>query len=327
MEKERMFKILIGLKITIIVIALILVILNINVISVIHARESESLPVIKYETYTSMELSLFYFIIILAAINIILIIFKRFEQIRPYFFALTPIILIILLIFLNLNPHSIIINPTGWPPTQLDVLEIGAIFAIILQIFLAIDSIVMLYREGFLKKYFYFIVILIAAFLLSDLIHEGGHAFFILISGGNITQFYPFPVIMGGEFNAGFVSYSNVPSSFVPLVLLGGEIFQWLTLGIVTGILYLRKPKKPLKFLLAILLILSILDFPLYAINNSMGFPHWFLIGSTNGDIIMFSALTEFPLLILLIVAVIQLILGVLLLYYLIYKQRNHFFD
>jgi len=327
MERKRSFKVLMGLKIIIILLTVIILITDINFFSVIHARESEALPVIKYETYSSLKVSIFYFILIMTAINIIIINFEQFKQVMPYFLACTPIISIILLIFLIYNPHSIIITPTGWPPTHLDVIHTGAIFGIILLISVATDSILSLYTEGFLKKYLFYVGILFIALLTSDFIHESGHAFFVLISGGKITQFFPFPVMLGGEFNAGFVNYSKVPSSFEPLVLLGGEIFQWFILGITSVILYLRNPKKPLKLLLAILLILSILDFPLYVLNNSIGLPHWFLIGSTYGDLIMFSALTGFPFIILIIIAIIQLILGGILLYSLIYKQRDQFFN
>ncbi|MHA2390437.1 MAG: hypothetical protein ACXAEX_00570 [Promethearchaeota archaeon] len=318
MEKDTLTKFLISLKICITLSALILVILNIDVISVIHARESESLPVLKYETYTSIELSIFYVIILLAVVNIALMLFEKFKRIKPYFVALTPIISILMSIILILNPHSIIINPTGWPPTQIDVLKIGTVFGLVLFVFLAIDSVLVLHREGFTKKYFSILAILIVAFLISDFIHESGHAFFILISGGNISKFYPFPVLMGGEFNAGYVGYANVPPNFEPIVLLGGEIFQWIVLGIVAGILYLRKPKKLLKILLMFLLIIAIMDFPLYTINNTVGLPHWFLIGSTHGDVIMFSTITGFPILILIILAFTQLIIGGILFYYLI---------
>ena len=55
------------------------------------------------------------------------------------------------------------------------------------------------------------------------------------------------------------------------------------------------------------------LDFPLYTINNSMGIPHWFLIGGIEGDIIAFCANTSFPLFIMIIFACIQLACGIIL--------------
>ena len=74
---------------------------------------------------------------------------------------------------------------------------------------------------------------------------------------------------------------------------------------------------------LTFLLIIAIFDFPLYTITNSVGLPHWFLIGSSHGDILMFSTLSGFPLFILMIIAVLQLIMGVVLIYYLIFKWKN----
>ena len=121
MERERSIRILMGFKIIIILLTIIILVTNINFFSVIHARASEWLPVTKYETYSSLEVSIFYFILIINASNIIIIKFEQFKQVKPYFLACTPIISIILLIFLLYTPHSIIITPTGWPPTDIDV--------------------------------------------------------------------------------------------------------------------------------------------------------------------------------------------------------------
>ncbi|MFX1378681.1 MAG: hypothetical protein ACFFA4_06270 [Promethearchaeota archaeon] len=148
--------------------------------------------------------------------------------------------------------------------------------------------------------------IVIGSLLLSELIHESGHAFFALISGGTITAFFPFPVIIGGEFTAGFVGYTNVPFYLEPLVLMGGEIFQWMTILSILVYLY-YKPKLRKNLFLLVLLLIALLDFPLYTLNNSIGLPHWFLIGSSNGDIIRFSVLIGFPLWIFIVLSCIQL--------------------
>jgi hypothetical protein len=63
------------------------------------------------------------------------------------------------------------------------------------------------------------------------------------------------------------------------------------------------------------LLFIGLLDFPLYAINNSFGLPHWFLVGSSQGDIILFSALTGFPMWAFIIIACGQLGIMVLIIY------------
>ena len=70
------------------------------------------------------------------------------------------------------------------------------------------------------------------------------------------------------------------------------------------------------------LLFIGLLDFPLYVINNSIGLPHWFLIGGINGDLIMFSTLTGFPLWILIILACSQLLITGLIFYKFFLKNR-----
>jgi hypothetical protein len=321
MRKELLKWVSFFLSLFILLVTFTLLLLNIKTISVIHAQASEWLPVVKYETYSSIEISIFYIIIILVVTNVVFLQFNELKRVRPYIISLTPIFSIIYIILPILNPHSIIMNPTGWPPTQLDVLEIGAIFSILLFVLLIINSIIILYVEGFMKKYLYTLVLLIGALLLSDFFHESGHAFFTLISGGKINEFYPFPVLLGGEFNAGYVGFTNVPSNLVPLVMVGGEIFQWLVICILTFILFL-KPQNRISLFITFLLIVSFLDFPLYTLNNSIGLPHWFLIGSTDGDIVKFSSLTGTPMWILISLACIQLVIGALIIYFIIIKKK-----
>jgi hypothetical protein len=157
-----------------------------------------------------------------------------------------------------------------------------------------------------LLKYMKLSVVIVGALLLSEFIHETGHAFFVLVSGGTITAFFPFPIVIGGSFTAGFVGYTNVPVILEPLVLMGGEIFQWV--AILTIITFFHfKPKYQNSLFMLLLLLIALLDFPLYTINNSIGLPHWFVIGSSDGDITRFSRLTGFPLWILIIFSCVQL--------------------
>ena len=156
--------------------------------------------------------------------------------------------------------------------------------------------------------------VIVGTLVLSEFIHETGHAFFVLISGGTITAFVPFPFIIGGQFTAGFVGYTNVSSNLEPLVLMGGEIFQWIAILFILARFYFN-PKYRKNLFLLVLLLVALLDFPLYTINNSIGLPHWFLIGSTNGDVMRFSLLTGFPLWILIILSCVQLSITFLIFY------------
>ncbi|MFX0022225.1 MAG: hypothetical protein ACFE9S_07850 [Candidatus Hermodarchaeota archaeon] len=168
-------------------------------------------------------------------------------------------------------------------------------------------------------KYLKTLSVIVGALLLSEFIHESGHAFFTIISGGKVTAFFPFPVIIGGVFTAGFVGYTNVPPTLEPLVLMGGEIFQWITIVFILTYLYFKSKYRQNLFLLVLLLI-ALLDFPLYTINNSIGLPHWFIIGSNNGDVIRFSILTGFPLWILIIFSCVQLSIT----YLIFFKFKNN---
>jgi hypothetical protein len=157
-----------------------------------------------------------------------------------------------------------------------------------------------------LLKYMKLSVVIVGVLLLSEFIHETGHAFFVIVSGGNITAFFPFPIVIGGSFTAGFVGYTNVPFFLEPLVLMGGEIFQWVTILIILTLFYFH-PKYQKSLFLLLLLLIALLDFPLYTINNSIGLPHWFVIGSNDGDVMRFSRLTGFPLWILIMFSCVQL--------------------
>jgi hypothetical protein len=321
MEKKKLQKGIILSNIIILVIAIVLFILNLDFVSVIHAQASEWIPVIVYATYSSTEISLLYILIILTIVNLLLIIFRLLEQFRPYVLSLIPIIALISIILLFLNPHTIILTPEGWPPTILDNIQLGGFISIILFSIFILSSFLQLFIEEKLKKSLKVIGLIIGAILLSDFIHESGHAVMALLAGGEISEFYPFPVLLGREFAAGYVGFSNVPTNLIPLVLLGGEIFQWISICIILVFIYF-KPKYRKSVFIITLLTIALLDFPFYVINNTLGLPHWFLIGGINGDILIFSELTGFPLWAFIIIACVQLLITVLILYFFIFKSR-----
>lgn len=134
-------------NITIIMLGITLLLFNFNAISVIHARASPSMPVVKYETYSSLEILSLYIIFVLTSINIITIKVKKLSRTRDYFSVFTPIVSIVFILVTLINPHIIIINPTGLPPTQLDILEIGGIISIVLYANLTINTITFLWIE------------------------------------------------------------------------------------------------------------------------------------------------------------------------------------
>ncbi|MFW9819875.1 MAG: hypothetical protein ACFFE5_09715 [Candidatus Thorarchaeota archaeon] len=327
MHKKNVITSIFHIYVGILVGGIILLLLNINMISVIHAKESELLPVVKYETYSSFEIIFLYLFIVLTGINIISMKFNKLRGKIPYINILTPLISIILIVTLFLNPHYLIIIPTGLLPTRLDVLEIGGILSSILFSILVANSVINLLIEKEITRILKILCIIIGGLLLSEFLHECGHAFFVLVSGGLITAFFPFPIIIDGEFTAGFVGYTNVPPDLEPLVLMGGEIFQWIAvLIILTYIIF--KPKYRKNLFLMVLLLVALLDFPLYTINNSIGLPHWFFIGSINGDVMRFSILTGFPSCILIILSCLQLSITCLIFFKLKYTSiRNNQVD
>lgn len=321
MEKEKLKNLVLYFNIIILLFGTVFLLLNINIISVIHAKVGE-LPVQVYETYSTLETSFLYILILLAILNILSLKINYLKPLKPYIISLTPIIAVITILLLFLNPHTMILSPNGWPPTLLDRIELGGLITIILYSSLIVISIFQIYLEGIIKKYFLTAVMILGGLLLSDFIHESGHAIIALLSGGEIEVFYPFPVLLGGEFVAGYVGLSNVPSNLISLVLLGGEIFQWITASIILIILYF-KPKYRKNVFIITLLFIGLLDFPLYTINNSIGLPHWFLVGGSNGDIIIFSELTGVPLWFFIVLACGQLLITCLIVYKLIFKNRK----
>jgi len=255
-------------------------------------------------------------VMVLVIFSIIFSISERYVKIRKILLKFNPIFATLLILTIFLNPHLIIIEPAG-SPTRLDYLNLGGILLTILLISLIIINVFYLIWDKSIKKYLILLGIFIVALWVSEVIHESGHAIFVLISGGQITAFMPFPSLIGNEINAGYVFFEGVPLSLQPLVLLGGEIFQWITVIVVISLLYFKKWSSPINLFLKSILIISWLDFPLYTINNMLELPHWFILGSSRGDILNISALTEIPMLIFLIIGIIQIVFGLFLFFYL----------
>ncbi|MFW9938832.1 MAG: hypothetical protein ACFFD5_14380 [Candidatus Thorarchaeota archaeon] len=306
----------------ILAISILTLFLNINIFSVMHQKSSGGLPVIVYDTYSSIETTLIYLIIILCVINSFFILYKKLDKYSLYPVFFTPIISFSAILLFITYPHLLIINPSGQPPTLVESIEFGGFLMITLVVALIINSFLILYDKGLLKNYSIGIIMLIISLLVSHFIHETGHAFFVLISGGTITHYYPFPIIFNGQLTTGYVTFTNIPSYLVPLVLLGGEIFQWLLIVILAFVLLRIKLRNSLRLFLTFLFLVSWLDFPLYVINNSIGLPHWFIIGSTEGDIINFTNLTKFPLWGMIIIAIFQLCVGILVFSRNLYKKN-----
>jgi len=311
-------KLIIYFNLIIIALAITLLLLNLDVFYVSHASTG-MLPIITYQTYSTAETSYLYVLIISIGISSYIFLTKRlkkWESLRILFISLLSTIPIIFLMLLIINPHFVIIFPTGNAPTRLIEIFPGLLFIMILFIAFFVNMLLMIQQEKYLSKYFITLSLFIGALLISHVIHESGHALFVLISGGEIVEFYPFPIFLDGFLRTGFVSYQNVSSTLVPLVILGGEILQWIAILIILFILLRIKIPKMLTIFLTFLLAISWLDFPLYTINNALGLPHWFVIGCTHGDIISFTIYTGFPLWAMILLASLQLLIGIIILYF-----------
>ena len=156
---------------------------------------------------------------------------------------------------------------------------------------------------------------LIGAFL-SELVHEAGHAFFVVVSGGQVTDFIPYPVLLSNQIVLGAVSWTGVPVHMLPVVAIGGEVFQYGFLAIALALLH-RTREHRARPVLEVTCILSWLDFPLYVLNNGASIPHWFVIGSARGDIVHFCNLLQVPYSAMYVPAIAQLALGLLVIFHL----------
>lgn len=279
------------------------------------------LPVVTHVTYPSIQITLIYLFMVILSLNIGVTYLPRENKLQELILKVSPVILLFFLPIIFFNPHVILINPAGHP-TRLDYLGLGGYILVSLLVLFIINNLLQVANKYDIKRSLISFLIFIFALIASEFIHESGHAFFILITGGTVTGFFPFPTILAGELNAGFVSFEGVPDSLVPLVLLGGEIFQWIVLIIGIILIYWKKFRPEIQSFLYILLIVAWLDFPLYTINNLLNLPHWFIIGASQGDIIQFSIVSGISIWIMLILALAQLIVGIIVIYF-FYKNRN----
>ena len=311
-------KLIMSFNIFIVALAIMFLLLNFDVFYVSHAS-SGMIPIITYETYSSLETSFLYILIALIGISSYVYLMKRlkkWESLRILLISLLSLIPIIILLLLIINPHFLIILPAGNSPTRIIEIFPGFIFIIILFIASFANTLLIIQQERYLSKYIITLSLFIGALLVSHAIHESGHALFTIVSGGQVVEFYPFPIFIDGILRTGYVSYQNVPSILIPLVTLGGEILQWIIILIILFILLRLRTPKILTIFLTLLLTISWLDFPLYTINNALGLPHWFVIGCAHGDIINFTIQTGFPLWAMLLLASLQLLIGIIILYF-----------
>jgi len=301
-------------------VSIFIIIINLEFFSVIHYNLSEWIPTVVYVTYKSREVFSIYLLLVLNAFGLITYYGIKNKKIRKIAISILPILSSISIILILINPHILLINAKGAPPTIINYLNVsGCIFLVQYFIFISF-SIYFIFQEGFLKEFLIYTTISILALLTANLIHESGHAFFVLISGGKIEKFVPFPWL---GCSAGCVEYSDVPTYFNPVVLMGGEIFQWITLILGLVILYKKKLNPRVSIFLKIILIAAWLDFPLYTINNTLGIPHWFIIGANDGDIVNFVSLTGFPLELMILFSIVQITLG---LFFIFRKQIFSFY-
>jgi len=321
--KEKFFKILKKKKVetlgSLIIFLFSLILLSIN-LDFFYIKHSSSgwLPVITYELYQITEVLLYYLLLGLSLI-FFLIILAEIKTITHLIISVFPIITLISIIAILIQPQLIIINPKGSSPTYIEAMKIGGYLYIIIAVIFIIFTLYTIYKEKYLKKYLQYLTLLVGALFLSSFIHENGHAFFVLISGGRITEYAPFPLLDLNNL-AGYINYEGVPSNIIPLVTIGGEIFQWSSIILIGITLYYTRPNKWINTFLTLVMIIAWLDFPLYAINNAIGLPHWFIFGSSSGDIIILSDLLGIDILVFIFLAIIQLVLGLIIIYFKIIK-------
>ena len=110
MERENIKKILEYLDIGILCLSTIFLILNLETITIRYSW-SGSLPVISYKSYSSIDISSYFILIILISINLLIRNFNALKSMKPYIIAFTPFFSIILSLLIILNPHSLVINP------------------------------------------------------------------------------------------------------------------------------------------------------------------------------------------------------------------------
>lgn len=164
------------------------------------------------------------------------------------------------------------------------------------------------------RKLASFLLSTILATFFSTLIHESGHALLVLMAGGTITNFQAYPW-------RGFVSWTGVPTTWLPIVQIGGFIAQHCYLAIFIILIklddknHLKIKSDFIRTILIVTAILAWLDFPTYALNTFAGIPHWFFIGSPEGDVIDFVNQTSIRTEIVSTIAIFEIIIGLILIY------------
>jgi hypothetical protein len=293
--------------------AIICLIFNFATIFVMHSS-LDWIPVVIFVTYRAQDLILFYFIILISACALILLLTKQLKPVLKGLIFITPLAAGLLLLFMVVVPNLIIIMPVSKSQAFLDIINVGGGIFILIAIILLITSISAIFSDKNLIGYLILVILFVCGALTAEFIHESGHAIFVILSGGTVTEFVPIPWMVGGHWTAGYVGFTGVPENLVPLVMIGSEIFQWISLAILCPILFFHSKIKIRKYLIYWFLFAWV-DFPLYSINNALGIPHWFFFGGLNGDVLQFCSLTGFPLWLMIIFAILQLVLGSIFLY------------
>jgi len=322
LERLGVRKEIIFLNIGIIILCIVILILNFNFAFIRHNNLGPALPVVTYVHYVNWKMLNFYLMVLLNVINIISLILINTKKVRKIVLSLTPIISFFSIILIITNPDYMILFPEGKPLTKVEFLELGGYMYIMIACGFILLTLFTIYQEGFIKKYSQYMGLILGVWFLSTFIHENGHAIFVIISGGEITKYAPLPFLDFNNF-AGFVAWRNVPIQFIPLVMMGGEILQWIMIPVFLILLKFKSHNKWLILFLKLLVIVTWLDFPFYTINNTLGIPHWFLMGEASGDIITFTNITGFPLWVMNVLAIIQLVIGLIIIYFKIIKNTS----
>ncbi|MBD3196451.1 MAG: hypothetical protein GF317_15435 [Candidatus Lokiarchaeota archaeon] len=318
----RNFKLSLFLHSLIPILSVILLLLRTNFMYIRH-NSFGFLKIIIYVFYENWQLLPFYLLIALALINLATILFIYNEPFRKVILSVTPLITAFSMVSIIISPEILIFSPLGEPPTKLISLELGGYFYMGLSTVFIFSSLYTIKKLNFLKPYFYNLALLIGVFFISSFIHENGHAFFIILSGGKITGYAPFPFLDLNNF-AGYVSWQGVPQNLIPLVMMGGEIFQWNSILIIGSLLFFKRFNPWISRFLIMLIIIAWLDFPLYSINNTFGIPHWFVFGSSSGDIVEFAYELKIDILFFNIIAIAQLSMGIFLIYFKLFKDQQY---
>jgi hypothetical protein len=308
-ENDMIKKLIFYLYLTLFALIIIALIIDPSVIKVIHSRSGQNLPVISEETYSFQDLSLSYILGVLIICNLILMKIEGYKRLRNIIVPLTILATLILVSLLFINPHILILFPSGFPPTQLENILIGGFLIVAISTVFVINSILLIYQEAYFRPYIIPLLTIPLAVLLAGFIHETGHLLFGILSGGVVKAYFPLPTIRDGEFILGLVIIDGIPTALQPLFLLGGEILQWITIALILILSY-KIPHLKHNIFLSFLLMICWLDFPLYTINNYFGIPHWFIAGETEGDIIILASLVGIDYWVFILFAIGQLVVG-----------------